>query len=127
IELPHERGDDVDGLMEEVGDEDLAADVQVQTVARDRCRRACPLDRLRRVAGRDAEAELRIGLTRTDELVGVRLDAGRDANQHARSESVVVMQRVETVELVERVHDERGAGTTRSPQLVYALLVAVEV
>ena len=59
--------------------------------------------------------------------MGVRLDPGRDPQQHRRREPVVRVQRVETVELVERVDD--GApdrGRSGHAQLVRALVVAVE-
>ena len=76
VEPLEERRDHVDRLMEEIGDEDLAADVEVHAGELDR-RAGSParLDGLGRIARRDAETELRVDLTGADELVRVRLDA----------------------------------------------------
>ena len=82
VELAHPRGDDVDGLAEEVGDEDLAADVQVDADQVDRRGRRRPLDRLGQVARRHPEAELRVDLPGLHELVGVGLDPGGGPQQH---------------------------------------------
>ncbi len=100
--------------MEEVGDEDLAPDVQMDACERDRRARAGTLDRFGRVSRRDAEPELRVDLTGPDELVRVRFDAGRKAHQDARRESVLRMERVEPVELVERI-DHDGRARPRGP------------
>ena len=70
-----------------------------------------PGERGRGRARGDAEAELRVVLAGPHELVGVGLDARRDAQEHRRDAARPVgHQRLDAVELVERVdHDAPDA------------------
>ena len=73
------------------------------------------------------EAELGVVLTGADELVGVGLDPGGDAQEDLRHRQALGHQGLEPVQLVEGVDDDPadalGQGST---QLVGALVVAVQ-
>ena len=90
--------------------------------------RASAASARRRVPG-DAEAELRVDLAGADELVGVGLDARRDAQQHRRpSRPPRGHERLEAVELVVAVDDDAADARRRrrAAQLVLGLVVAVQ-
>ena len=126
-ELAHPRRHDLHRLMEEVGDEDLAADVHVHADELDRRRVLGPGDGSGGVADRHAEAELRVDLAGADELVGVGLDArcGPESTLGIRPSSA--WSRREAVQLVEAVDDDAtDAGPASRPQLVERLVVAVQ-
>ena len=73
------------------------------------------------------EAELRVERAGLDELVRVRLDAGRDPHEHRGLRGACGRQELEPVELVERVGDNAAdAGVERGGQLGGRLVVAVE-
>ncbi len=80
-----------------------------------------------RVARREAEPELRVVLAGLHVLVGVRLDARSYPQQHRGHTTVLGIEGVEAIELVERVDDGApdpcGAGHA---QLFDALVVAVQ-
>ena len=126
-DLADPRGHHLHRVVEEVGDEHLAADVHVDPDQLDRRRVLRPGHRAGGVAGGHAEAELRVDLSGADEVVGVRLDAGRGPDEDLRPEPVVGMELREPVELVEAVdHDATHPGGPRLPQLLDRLVVAVE-
>ena len=86
-----------------------------------------PLDGGRGIAVAEVEAELRVVLPGGDVLVGVGVDARRDAQQHVGHRGARRVERVEAVELVEAVDDDVAhAGVERHAQLVDALVVAVQ-
>ena len=89
--------------------------------------RARPFDGSHRVAVAEVEAELRVVLAGGDELVGVGVHAGRDPQQHVGHRTDAFgAQRVEPIELVERVDDDVAhPPRDRLPQLGDALVVAV--
>ncbi len=89
----HPRRHDLDGLVEEVGHEHLAADVHVHAEQLDAGGVLRPGHGARRVASGDAEAELRVDLAGLHELVGVRLDARGGPDQHLRHQPVVGVER----------------------------------
>ncbi len=123
----HERREHFDGRTKRLDGEHLAADVRVQPDELDGRGCAGPVDGPLRVACREAEPELRVVLPGLHVFVRVGLDAGSDPEEHRRSETVLRMQRVEAIELVERVDDgaTHARGASR-PQLDEALVVAVK-
>ena len=119
----HDRG----GLGEGLHREHVGTDVGVEADELDRGGPLGPLDRRRGGTAGQAEAELRVVLAGLDVLVGVGVDAGRDAQQHPRRGEPLGVQGVEAVELVEGVDDDApDAGAHGGAELVEALVVAVE-
>jgi hypothetical protein len=73
------------------------------------------------------EAELLVLVGGGDELVGVRLHADGDPQQHPGPHAARTGQRGQPVDLVERVHDDPAdPGVQRPGQLAGRLVVAVE-
>ena len=108
--------------------EHVRSDVAVHADQLDGRRPPRPVDRPQRVAVAEVEPELRIVLAGGDELVGVGVDARRDAQEDLRrGPDAVGGERVEAVELVEGVDDDVAhAGLDRHPQLGDRLVVAVQ-
>ena len=127
-ELAHERRHDLDGLVEEVGDEHLAADVHVDADELDAGCVLRPGDgaRRRRPTATPKPNFESFWPVRTNSWVWASTP-GRDPEQHLGHEPVVGVERGEAVELVEAVDDDPAdAGRAGRPQLVGRLVVAVE-
>jgi hypothetical protein len=113
--------------VEEVGDEDLAADVHVDAEQLHTGEVPCPGDGVGGVPRGDAEAELRVDLAGAHELVGVGLDPRGRPHEDLGDDPVLGVQRGEAVELVEAVdHDPADPGLAGGPQLGGGLVAAVE-
>ena len=86
-----------------------------------------PAGGLQGVPGADGEAELRVLGAGLDVLVGVGLDARRHPDHDPGDGQPALDQRLEPVELGERVgHDPPDAGGQGGGQLLVGLVVAVE-
>ena len=118
----------VDRRGERVEPEHLRADVAVQP--REPQHAAVDDARAPRASASpfcEPEAELGVFGAGLDVLVRVRLDARRHAHQHGRRACPSADERLEAVELVERVDDDPAdAGVERGAQLGGRLVVAVE-
>ena len=130
MELSGERDKFGDGTDVRVEPFDLRADVAMQS---HKLERRASSDAhgggARDVAGQ-GEAELGILGTGLDELVGVRLDAGRDPHEHRRPPvglHAPASNAFEPVELVEAVDDDASdARIETGRELVVGLVVSVE-
>ena len=123
LEVGRESGESLHGEFERRHLEDLRADVSVQAdeVAPGDLHR--PLDGLGRDPVLEAEPELRVLLAGLHELVGVRLDSGRDPHEELGGYPGLA----EAIDLFERVHhDTSDADLCRLLQLGERLVVAVE-
>jgi hypothetical protein len=81
--------------------------------------RACRRDREERLVG--IETELRAAMPGPDRLVGLGVDAGRDADEHAADARLGCARR-----LVERVDRDERAAIGRSTQLLVRLVVPMD-
>ena len=106
--------------------EDLRSDVGVQADQLEVGLSKGLLDGLASSSGLDREAELRVELTGGDVIVGVRLDARRDA-QHDRRSLAIGHDPREHIELLEAVDDDGRAGAVGGVEVVPALVIAEEV
>ena len=122
-----ERCERLDGLLEELSDEHLRADVRVDPDQLDRFGRRGAVHRSVGITRRESEPELGVVLAGHDVLVGVRLDAGRDAQQHLRHPSVGDVHPLQAIEFIEAVNDDAtDAGVAGHAQLVITLVVAMQ-
>ena len=113
--------------LEAGGVEDLAADVGVQAEQPQARRGQHAAYGLERVAAGDREAELLVLVGGGDVLVGVRLDAGGDAHEHARGPPELGGHRRQPLDLVEGVDDDPADAELDGPlELAERLVVAVE-
>jgi hypothetical protein len=114
--------------LEALGVEDLRPDVAVQP---DQVEGVLVLDGehgLGRRAGDDGEPELLVLLAGRDELVGVRLDAGRDAHHDPLPHAGLGSDPAQPLDLDEAVdHDAADPDLDRAAELVDRLVVAVEL
>ena len=130
VKVALELGDEVEHHLHR-GDvaaevEDLGADVRVQPDQVDPGMGERLLDRRPRLAVLDREAELRVELPGRDVVVGVRLDAGRDA-QLGLDAAPFRHHAAQQLELVGPVDDDRAARFRREGELFGGLVVAEEV
>jgi hypothetical protein len=127
VEGDDEVGHRLDGEGEAREGEHVAADVGVHADEVDARRRLGPCHRSRGGTRRQREAELRVVLAGLHVHVGVRLDAGRDPQQHGGAPVPAGDERLEPVELVVAVdHDPADACVQGCGQLPRRLVVAVE-
>ena len=112
----------------EAGDvEDLRADVAVQADQPQMVGREHPAHRGHRRTAGQRQPELLVLVRGGDELVGVRLDADGDADQHVLHDAGRAGDLVEALDLGHRVqHDVPDAGLDRGGQLVDGFVVAVQ-
>src|SRR5581483_6992181 len=103
--------------------EHLAPDGRVQSEQLNAWEGAQALDRARRRAAGDAEAELAVLLAGHHVLVGVGLDPGRDPKEHEG----VGADALQSIDLVERVDDDAtDADLESADELSLRLVVAVQ-
>ena len=82
VELGHEGGHHIDGVLEDRLVKDLGAHVAVQPLYRQRGQAEGILHKGVGLTGLHRDAELHVDGAGVDGLVGVRVDARRDAQQH---------------------------------------------
>ena len=118
---------DLDGPTERVEPEHLRPDVGMDADQFDGRRGLGTAHRGLGDPGGDGETELGVVLAGGDELVGVGLDAGRDAHECRRHLARGCVDGLDPVDLVEAVDDDAGhPGIERSLQLGTRLVVAVQ-
>ena len=117
----------VRGELEPCDVEDLRADVTVQADQTQVVGREHPAHGVHGGAAGQRQAELLVLVRGRDELVGVRLDADRHADQHVLDDARVAGDRVEPFDLGHRVeHDVPDPGLDGRGELVDRFVVAVQ-
>ena len=125
--LGGEGADHLAGRLVRLDLEDGRTQVDVQAARVEAVRRQRRRHRPLRVARGDGEAELGVEHARRRLGVGVRIDAGREAQEHGLARAAFPRQPVEQGQLVEVVHGHAAhALVERGGQFGGALVVAVE-
>ncbi len=125
-DVAQQTDDAVGGQFEAVDVEDLRADVAVQADEAEIVGREDAPHGLHGVAAGEREPELLVLVRGGDELVGVGLDAHGHADEHVLDDTGLTGDRVEPVDLGERVeHDVPDPGGHGGLQFADGLVVAV--
>lgn len=126
-DLPQQADHAVRRHLEAGGVEDLRADVRVDAYQFERVQAQHPAHRLGRVPAAQGETELLVLVRGGDELVGVRLDADRDADLHPLPPAQLLRGVRHPDDLLERVHhDPPHPGLDGLADLLRGLVVAVQ-
>ena len=126
MDLGEEPGHPAGGDLEARGVEDLRADVRVQADQVQVLGGEDAADRLRGGAGAEREAELLVVVRGGDELVGVRLHSGGDADQDLGAGAELGCHGLQAVDLVQGVQDDPAdPGLHRAAEFADGLVVAV--
>ena len=126
-QLPHKAQHEIGGVLIDHLVKDHGPDMAVQTVQLDmRSVQGCP-DKFQGLAGADGDAELHIHTPGVHRLVGVRVDARRDAQQDLLLYSALAGFGVQGLQLLHAVHDEAAHALLQAvPDVLIRLAAAVE-
>ena len=106
LELPHEGQHQIGGVFKDALVEDHGADMAVQALERHVRSIQRGADKFQRLARADGDAELHVHPSGVHRLVGVRVDAGRDAQEYLLPHAAHARLAVQSLKLLRSVHHE---------------------